>query len=298
MVQDYRYLNEHTVKNNYPLPLISQLIDKLKGSKWFTKIDLRWGYNNVRIKEGDEWKAAFVCHRGSFEPVVMYFGLCNSPATFQSMMNEIFSDMADVMVIYIDDLMIYTKTDDIQEHEKLVKKVLKRLEEHDLFAKPEKCTFGVKEVEFLGMIVSREGIKMDDSKVKAIREWPTPKTVSVTDPHLFSQISPYFPWLSRATFAFSPYLLAPITRDYQMLKSPHSLDPLASWVTCVLLCASCPPHVGLINHTWRTAFHMFASCPTHVRSLASPFPHGRLPCHTMAVLIHQSSSCTTHGQVM
>jgi transposase InsO family protein len=177
MVQDYRYLNEHTVKNNYPLPLISQLVDKLKGSKWFTKIDLRWGYNNVRIKEGDEWKAAFVCHRGSFEPVVMYFGLCNSPATFQTMMNEIFSDMADVMVIYIDDLMIYTKTDNIQEHEKLVKKVLKRLEEHDLFAKPEKCTFRVKEVEFLGMIVSREGIKMDDSKVKAIREWPTPKTV-------------------------------------------------------------------------------------------------------------------------
>jgi hypothetical protein len=105
------------VKNNYPLPLISQLIDKLKGSKWFTKIDLRWRYNNVRIKEGDEWKAAFVCHRGSFEPVVMYFGLCNSPATFQTMMNEIFSDMADVMVIYIDDLMIYTKTDNIQEHE-------------------------------------------------------------------------------------------------------------------------------------------------------------------------------------
>jgi hypothetical protein len=177
MVQDYRYLNEHMVKNNYPLPLISQLVDKLKGSKWFTKIDLHWGYNNVHIKEGDEWKAAFVCHRGSFEPVVMYFGLCNSPATFQTMMNEIFSDMADVMVIYIDDLMIYTKTDDIQEHERLVKKVLKRLEEHDLFAKPEKCTFGVKEVEFLGMIVSREGIKMDDSKIKAIREWPTPKTV-------------------------------------------------------------------------------------------------------------------------
>jgi hypothetical protein len=107
----------------------------------------------------------------------MYFGLCNSPATFQTMMNEIFSDMADVMVIYIDNLMIYTKTNDIHKHEKLVKKVLKRLEEHALFAKPKKCTFGVKEVEFLGMIVSREGIKMDDSKVKAIRAWPTPKTV-------------------------------------------------------------------------------------------------------------------------
>jgi hypothetical protein len=91
-------------KEQYPLPLISQLVDKLKGSKWFTKIDLRWGYNNVHIEEGDEWQAAFVCHRGSFEPVVMYFGLCNSPATFQTMMNEIFLDMADIMVIYIDDL--------------------------------------------------------------------------------------------------------------------------------------------------------------------------------------------------
>ena len=92
-------------------------------------------------------------------------------------MNEIFSDMDDVMVIYINDLMIYTKTDNLQEHERIVKKVLKHLEEHDLFAKPEKCTFSVKEVEFLGMIVSREGTKMDDSKVKAIKEWPMPKTV-------------------------------------------------------------------------------------------------------------------------
>ena len=177
MVQDYRYLNKHTIKNNYPLPLISQLVDKLKGSKWFTKIDLRWGYNNVHIKEGDEWKAAFICHRGSFEPMVMYFGLCNSPVIFQTMMNEIFLDMDDAMVIYIDDLIIYTKTDNIQQHERIVKKVLKCLEEHDLFAQPEKCTFSVKEVEFLGMIVSREGIKMDDSKVKAIKEWSTPKTV-------------------------------------------------------------------------------------------------------------------------
>ena len=108
----------------------------------------------------------------------MYFGLCNSPATFQTTMNEIFLDMDDIMVIYIDDLMIYTKTDNIQqEHERIVKKVLRCLEEHDLFVKPEKCTFSVQEVEFLGMIVSREGIKMDDSKVKAIKEWPTFKTV-------------------------------------------------------------------------------------------------------------------------
>ena len=106
MVQDYRYLNEHTVWNNYPLPLISQLVDKLKGSQYFTKIDLQWGYNNVQIKEGDEWKAAFVCHQGSYKPTVMFFRLCNSPTTFQTMMNEIFTDMDDNIVVYIDDIMM------------------------------------------------------------------------------------------------------------------------------------------------------------------------------------------------
>ena len=177
MVQDYRYLNEHTVKNNYPLPLIRQLSEKLQGAKLFTKMDLRWGYNNVRIKEGDEWKATFTCHRGSFEPLVMYFGLCNSPATFQAMMNEIFANMEDVVVVYIDELLIFTKTDNQEEHDKIVLEVLRRLEEHDLFIKPKKCSFWVKKVEFLGMTVSAEGIKMNDDKVQAILEWPTPKTV-------------------------------------------------------------------------------------------------------------------------
>ena len=176
MVQDYRYLNEHTVRNNYPLPLISQLVDKLKGSQYFTKIDLRWGYNNVHIKEGDEWKAAFVCHRGSFEPTVMFFGLCNSPATFQMMMNEIFADMEDVVVVYIDDIMIFTKGDLVQ-HQAKVKEVLQRLRDNDLFAQPEKCSFDKMEVEYLGMFVNRDGIKMDDAKVKAITEWPAPTNV-------------------------------------------------------------------------------------------------------------------------
>ena len=102
MVQDYHYLNKHTVNNNYLLPLIMQLVDKLQGAKLFTKMDLRWGYNNVRIKENDEWKAAFTCFCGSFEPLIMYFGLCNSPAMFQTMINEIFADMDDGVVVYID----------------------------------------------------------------------------------------------------------------------------------------------------------------------------------------------------
>ncbi|RHW30408.1 hypothetical protein D1B31_23760 [Neobacillus notoginsengisoli] len=177
MVQDYRYLNEGTVKNNYPLPLISQLVDKLKGAKYFTKMDLRWGYNNIRIKEGDEWKAAFVCHLGSFEPLVMYFGLCNSPATFQAMMNELFADMDDIVVIYMDDLPIFTKSGSLADHHEAVKRVLQCLKDNDLFVKPEKCYFDKTKVEFLGMIVSREGVRMDESKVKAILEWPVPRTV-------------------------------------------------------------------------------------------------------------------------
>ena len=153
MVQDYRYLNEHTVRNNYPLPLILQLVDKLKGSQYFTKIDLQWGYNNVRIKEGDKWKAAFVCHRGSYEPMVMFFGLCNSPATFQTMMNEIFANMEDIVVVYIDNIMIFTKGS-LAEHQAKVKEVLQRLCDNDLFACPEKCSFDKTEVEYLGMFVN------------------------------------------------------------------------------------------------------------------------------------------------
>ena len=168
MVQDYRYLNEFTINNNYPLSLIRQLVDKLQGEKLFTKIDQRWGYNNVWIKEGNEWKAAFVCFYGAFEPLVMYFGLCNSPTTFQAMMNEIFIDMDDMVVVYINDLMIFTKTDNQAEHNQIVLEVLRHLKENNLFVKPGKYMFCTTEVDFLGMIVGCDSIKMDQSKVKAI----------------------------------------------------------------------------------------------------------------------------------
>ena len=116
-------------------------------------------------------------HKGSFEPLVMYFGLCNSPATFQKMMNEIFHDMSDVCVVYIDDLMIFTSMDNQEEHDRIVLEVLKRLCDNDLFVKPKKCCFRVTEVDFLGMIVSCNGIKMDPEKVNAILKWPEPTNV-------------------------------------------------------------------------------------------------------------------------
>ena len=107
-VQDYRKLNSLTVKNRYPLPLIPELIDKIKNARIFSKLDVCWGYNNVRIKEGDEWKAAFITNHRCFEPLVMFFGLCNSPATFQTMMNEIFHEELNEewLHIYMDDFLI------------------------------------------------------------------------------------------------------------------------------------------------------------------------------------------------
>jgi Reverse transcriptase (RNA-dependent DNA polymerase) len=116
LVQNYRALNAIPVKNKYPLPLISELIEKLRGAKYFTKLDVRWGFQNVWMKEGDEWKAAFRTNRGLFKPLVMFFGLTNSPATFQTMMNDIFHELIleGVVVVFLDDILIYTET--IEEH--------------------------------------------------------------------------------------------------------------------------------------------------------------------------------------
>jgi Reverse transcriptase (RNA-dependent DNA polymerase) len=110
--QDYRYLNGWTVENAYPLPLISEIMDKIKGARYFTKFDVRWRYNNVRIKTEDQWKAAFKTNRGLFEPTVMFFGMCNSPATFQAMMDSIFSDMIEknLVIVYMDDILIFANT--------------------------------------------------------------------------------------------------------------------------------------------------------------------------------------------
>ena len=108
LVQDYRYLNDHTVKNAYPLPLITDLIDNLRQFSCFTKFNVQWGYNNIRIKEGDEWKAVFITQLGLFEPTVMFFGLCGSPPTFQAFMNYNFADYIREgwLVIYMDNLTI------------------------------------------------------------------------------------------------------------------------------------------------------------------------------------------------
>jgi len=169
MVQDYQYLNSWTIKNNYPLPLISDLINSIR-KKVFTKMDLRWGYNNVRIKEGDEWKAAFSMPKGSFEPTVIFFGLTNSPATFQTMMNDLLRDLVveEKVVVFIDDVMVVTGTE--EGHDEIVEEVLKRLEENNLFVKPEKCVWKVREIGFLGVIIGEDGVRIEREKVQGVVE--------------------------------------------------------------------------------------------------------------------------------
>jgi hypothetical protein len=174
-VQDYRVLNAMTVKNKYPLPLISDLINQLRSAKYFTKLDVHWGYNNVRIKEGDKWKAAFQTNRSLFEPLVMFFGLTNSPATFQTMMNEIFQDliMEGVVCVYIDDILIYTRT--LEEHRHISQLVMERLRKHKLYLRLDKCEFEQTRIEYLSLIISEGQVEMDPVKVAGVVDWPKPQ---------------------------------------------------------------------------------------------------------------------------
>ncbi|ESK83152.1 reverse transcriptase-rnase h-integrase [Moniliophthora roreri MCA 2997] len=175
--QDYRELNKGTIKNTYPLLLISELLDKLKGATVFTKLNLRNSYNNVRIKDGDQWKAAFKTNRELFEPTVMFFGLSNSPATFQAFMNDILSNFIDEgwCIVYMDDILLFSK--DQTEHRERTEQLMRRLKKHDLFLKLEKCEFDIMEVVFLGMVIRPGYITMDPVKLAGIAEWEPPQTV-------------------------------------------------------------------------------------------------------------------------
>jgi hypothetical protein len=173
-VQDYRALNAITRKNRYLLPLIDDLIHQLKGMCYFMKLDVRWGYNNVHIREGDEWKAAFRTNRGLFEPLVMYFGLTNSRATFQTMMNEIFQDLIieGVVSMYLDNILIFTNS--LEEHRWIMRLVLDRMREHKLYLWPEKCEFEKTRIEYLSVIISHNKVEMDPVKIAGVADWLMP----------------------------------------------------------------------------------------------------------------------------
>lgn len=170
---DYRGLNDITIKNKYPLPLMDSAFAPLHGSTVFTKLDLRDAYHLVRIKEGDQWKTAFNTPLGHFEYEVMPFGLTNAPAVFQSLVNDVLRDMLNRFVfVYLDDILIFSP--DLKTHQQHVRLVLQRLMENKLFVKREKCEFHAETVTFLGYIVSKGQLRMDPEKVSAVAEWPIP----------------------------------------------------------------------------------------------------------------------------
>ena len=150
----------------------------MKGVALFSKFDVRWGYNNIRIKAGDEWKAAFITNEGLFEPRVMFFGLTNLPATFQTMMNAIFAQelREGWVTIYMDDILIHI-ADNLSLHCRKVHQILNKLQHHDLYLKPEKCLFEKREMEFLGVVLQNGRICMDDAKLKGVADWPVPRSV-------------------------------------------------------------------------------------------------------------------------
>src|SRR6266851_2424222 len=177
-VQDYRKLNKWTVPSQYPLPLIEDIVHKFAGKEWFSKFNVRWGYNNRLIKEEDQWKAAFKMKRGLFKPKVMFFGLCNSPATFQKFMDDAFHTEIDSgdYGIYMDDVLVATNGT-IEEHIKKVHHILDKMRENDLFLKPTKCTFHKREIDYLGLIIGNGKVHMDPVKVQGIVQWPAPTTI-------------------------------------------------------------------------------------------------------------------------
>ncbi|KAG8488163.1 hypothetical protein CXB51_018403 [Gossypium anomalum] len=205
---DYRQLNKVTVKNKYPLPRIDDLFDQLKGAAVFSKIDLRSGYYQLKVKKCDVPKTAFRTRYGHYEFLVMPFGLTNAPAAFMDLMNRIFQSYLDrFVVVFIDDILIYSKTE--SEHAQYLRIVLQILREKQLYAKFSKCEFWLHEVGFLGHIVSVDGIRVDPSKVSAVINWKTPK--NVTEVQSFLGLAGYY---RRFVKDFS-LIASPITRLLQ-----------------------------------------------------------------------------------
>ena len=239
LVQDYWVLNSVIVKNKYPLPLISELVSQLCKARYFTKLDIRWGFNNVRIKPRDKWKAAFQTNQGLFKPLVMFFGITNSPVIFQTMMNDIFQNLIvkGIVVIYLDNILIFTKME--EEHAQAVWWVLQVLQKNKLFLHPEKYEFCKEWIEYLGLVISENKVSMDPVKVAGVWEWPTLENKTEIQVFLgFINFYRRFIW----DFSTKAWLFFNLTRSEQVWtwsgKEQAAFEDLKTAVTTALMLVS------------------------------------------------------------
>ena len=235
-VQDYQKVNEWTIRNRYPLPLIPELINRVKGASLFSKFDIRCGYNNIRIKLGDKWKAAFITNKELFEPRVMFFSLTNLPATFQTMMDAIFASelLEGWLTIYMDDILVHTE-DDLLLHHKCIHQVLDKLRQHDLFLKPEKCLFEKKLMEFLRVVLEKGQIHMDPTKLKGVADWPPPR--SVKDVRAFLGFTGFY-WYFVPHYSQIARPLIDLTQ--KAVPFHWELPQIRAFETLKMLMCSCP----------------------------------------------------------
>ena len=216
---DYRGLNNITIKNQYPLPLIGESLDRLGRAKRFTQLDLTNAYHRMRIREGDEWKTAFRTRYGHFEYQVMPFGLSNAPATFQGYVNKILAEKLDIFVIvYLDDILIYIK-DLGQPHVEAVRWVLDQFRKYLLFANLKKCHFHQDKICFLGYVMSSKDISMEAKKIEMVREWLEPK--SIWDIQVFLGFANFY----RQFIQGFSKIAAPLTSMLKTTRSPDVSRP-------------------------------------------------------------------------
>ena len=240
-------------------------MDKIKASraKYFTKFNIWWGYNNVQIKEGDQWKAAFKTNVGLFEPTVMFFGLYNLLATFQAMMNDILKDELNEgwVIVYMDDILIFSKTK--EKLEEMTKRVLQQLRENDLYLKPGKCEFCKTQIEYLGLIIEEGKMMIDPSKLKGIRDWPIPKTVKQVRSWL--GFGNFYQWFIKGFSHLVQLLNQLLKKDQPFIWDNNAqtlFDEMKKWFTEELVLIDARPNKTLPNWMWHIKMGIRSSLDT------------------------------------
>jgi len=173
---DYKKLNTMTIKNRFPMPIIDEILDELHGATFFTKLDMRSGYHQVRMLPEDEYKTTFKTHHGHYQFKVMPFGLTNAPTTFQCIMNQVLHPfLRKFVMVFLDDILIYSNS--LEDHLIHLQQVLEVLRVNKLYLKASKCSFAQQSLEYLGHIISDKGVATDNSKIQAMLQWPTPTSM-------------------------------------------------------------------------------------------------------------------------